>query len=92
MEVIMTDIHRLNTRLNDRRRLEADKIDTLTSQEREIITMISKGVKDKQIAEYLLVDEIELRDYLGSIYAKLEVSDRLDLVIYAFHNGLVMVS
>jgi DNA-binding NarL/FixJ family response regulator len=81
-------MHRSKHGLTEGEKLEATKIDTLTGQEREIIAMVGKGLKDKQIAEHLFMDETAVYHYLKSIFDKLEVSDRLDLVIYAYLHGL----
>jgi DNA-binding NarL/FixJ family response regulator len=88
VEVIMTEIHRSGPTLTEREKLEAIKIDRLTGEEREIIAMVGKGLKDKQIAEILLTNEIAVCHSLKSIFEKLEVADRLDLVIYSYLNGL----
>lgn len=88
MKVIMTDIHRSEPSLTEREKREASKIETLTGLEREIIALVGTGLKDKQIAEQLLTEEIAVRRHLKSIFDKLEVNDRLDLVIYAYLHGL----
>ena len=69
---------------------EAAKIETLTEREREVILLVGEGLKNKQIAERLrpIVTETTVRHHLTSIFAKLEVSDRLELVIYAYKHGL----
>ena len=67
---------------------EAAKIFTLTETEREIITLACYGFKDKQIAHQFGTSETVLRQHLTSIFAKLGVSNRLDLVLYAYAHGL----
>ena len=67
---------------------EAAKIETLTGREREVINLVGEGLKNKGIAERLCISETTVRHHLTSIFAKLEVSDRLGLVIYAFKHGL----
>jgi DNA-binding NarL/FixJ family response regulator len=91
VEVVMTNRYRSKPPLTNGEKLEAIKIDTLTGQEREIIAMVGKGLKDKQIAEYLYIDEKAVRQNLKSIFDKLEVCNRLDLVIYAYLHGLAML-
>jgi DNA-binding NarL/FixJ family response regulator len=65
------------------------KIATLTEREREVIELIAQGLKNKQIGERLFISETTVTHHLTSIFSKLEVSDRLELVIYAFANKLV---
>lgn len=67
---------------------EAAKIATLTAREREVITLIGQGLRNRQIAERLFISEVTVRHHLTSIYTKLGVSDRLELVIYAYQHGL----
>ena len=69
---------------------EMIKIGTLTEREREVISLVGEGLKNKQIAERLrpIVSETTVRHHLTSIFGKLEVSDRLELVIYALKYGL----
>lgn len=64
------------------------KIATLTEREREVITLIAQGLKNKQIADRLFISQTTVTHHLSSIYAKLGVSDRLELVVYAFANKL----
>lgn len=66
--------------------------ETITPREIEVISMIGKGLKSKVIAERLFISEATVRHHLSSIYGKLGVDDRLNLVIYAFENGLVQLN
>jgi len=68
---------------------EAAKIMTLTDRERQIITLIGEGLKNKQIAERLFISETTVRHHLTSVYGKLEITDRLELFIYAYRHGLI---
>lgn len=67
---------------------EAAKIAELTDREREVIKLIGEGLKNRQIAERMFISETTVRHHLTSVFNKLEVSDRLELVIYAYRNGL----
>ena len=65
------------------------RIDSLTRREREVVRLVAEGLKNKQIADRLSVADVTVRHHLTSIFAKLEVSDRLSLLVFAFKNGLV---
>ena len=65
------------------------RIASLTAREREIIQSLAKGLKNKQIAEQLYLSERTVQNHLASIFAKLEVSDRLELVLFAQENALI---
>lgn len=64
------------------------KISSLTDRERQVIALIGEGLKNRQIAERLFISPTTVTHHLSSIYSKLGVSDRLELVIYAFANKL----
>jgi DNA-binding NarL/FixJ family response regulator len=78
--------------LHHRQALHVDpeqvKIARLTSREREVIALIGAGLNNRQIATRLSVSETTVRHHLSAIFAKLEVRDRLQLVVYAYRYGL----
>ena len=67
---------------------EADKIAALTNREREVITLVGEGIKSKEIAGRLFISETTVRHHLTSIFDKLGVADRVELLIYAYRHGL----
>jgi DNA-binding NarL/FixJ family response regulator len=67
---------------------EAAKLALLTQREREIITLVCQGLKNKQIGERLFISEATVRNHLTSILGKLELSDRFELAIYSYRHGL----
>jgi DNA-binding NarL/FixJ family response regulator len=67
---------------------EAMKISSLTAREREVIDLIGQGLKNQVIADRLCISEATVRHHLTSIFAKLGVVGRLELVIYAYRHGL----
>jgi len=70
---------------------EAPKIASLTPREREVIALVSEGLKNKLIGERLFISETTVTHHLSSIFSKLDVSDRLELIIYAFRHGLAKI-
>lgn len=64
------------------------RISSLTDREREVINLIAQGLKNKQIADRLFISQTTVTHHLSSIYAKLGVADRLELLVYAFANKL----
>lgn len=72
---------------------ESAKIAALTEREREVISLIGEGLRNKQVAARLrpIVSETTVRHHLSSIYDKLDVADRLELVIYAYIHGLATI-
>ena len=67
---------------------DAAKISTLTAREQEIIALVGEGLRNKAIGERLYISEKTVQHYLTSIFTKLEVTDRLELMIYAYQHGL----
>lgn len=64
------------------------KIASLTDRERQVVALVAEGLKNKQIGERLSITETTVTHHLSSIFSKLQVSDRLELVIYAFSRNL----
>ncbi len=67
------------------------KANGMTDREKEVVELICKGMKNKGIAEKLFIAETTVRHHLTSVFNKLEVASRLELVIYAFKHQLVKV-
>lgn len=67
---------------------DKDRIATLTDREREVVGLVGEGLKNKQIAARLFISETTVTHHLSSVFSKLEVSDRLELIIFAFRHGL----
>jgi two-component system, NarL family, nitrate/nitrite response regulator NarL len=68
--------------------LEAIQIATLTARERQVVTLIGEGLKNQQLAARLCISEATVRHHLTSIFAKLRVTDRFELALYAYRHGL----
>lgn len=67
---------------------EAENISALTKREREVIGLVAMGLRNKQIAERLFISDVTVRHHLTSVFSKLIVSDRFELMIYAYRHGL----
>jgi two-component system nitrate/nitrite response regulator NarL len=63
----------------------------LTGREREIISLVAEGMKNKQIADRLCISDATVRHHVTSILKKLNVSDRLELLIFAYKHNLVSI-
>jgi DNA-binding NarL/FixJ family response regulator len=62
----------------------------LSPKEMAIITCITQGKRNKEIAFQLGTTEQVIKNYLRKIYDKLGVSDRLELALYCLHNKIVL--
>jgi two-component system nitrate/nitrite response regulator NarL len=61
---------------------------TLSPREREIVTMIAAGMRNKEIATRLAISEGTVKTHLHTIYRKLSVDGRVELAVYAVDHGL----
>jgi len=64
-------------------------VESITKREKEVIALIGEGLKNKDIAARLSISQATIRQHLSSIFRKLEVADRIDLVIYTYQHGLL---
>jgi DNA-binding NarL/FixJ family response regulator len=60
----------------------------LTDREREILTLIARGESNANIAKQLVISIKTVRNYVSSIYNKLQVADRAQAAIRARDAGL----
>ncbi len=67
------------------------KIETLTNREREVTRLIGEGLNSRQIAERLSISDATVHCHLTSIYSKLKVKNRIELIVYAYRNHLADV-
>jgi len=61
----------------------------LSPKEMNIISCITQGKRNKEIAFQLGTTEQVIKNYLRKIYDKLGVSDRLELALYCLHNKII---
>jgi len=66
----------------------SQRIETLTSREREIVLLVAQGNGTAAIADRMHIAEKTVRNHLASIYDKLQVTGRLELALYAAKHGL----
>jgi DNA-binding NarL/FixJ family response regulator len=66
---------------------DARLLDKLTPREREIVALVSLGLKNKAIAERLFISETTVRHHLTSIFSKLSVTSRLELMRYTYSTA-----
>jgi DNA-binding NarL/FixJ family response regulator len=62
--------------------------DTLTHREKTIISYLMLGWHNREIGAHLAISEQTVKNHLRTVYDKVGVSDRLELVLYAIHQQL----
>ena len=63
----------------------------LSNREMEVVRCVAMGLRNKEVADKLGVSDATVKNHLTSIYGKLGVSDRLELILFAIHNKLIKV-
>jgi DNA-binding NarL/FixJ family response regulator len=61
----------------------------LSPKELQIITGVTQGLRNKDIAQEVGTTEQVVKNYLRKVYDKLGVSDRLELALYCMHHRLL---
>jgi DNA-binding NarL/FixJ family response regulator len=60
----------------------------LTNREVEVLSLISRGFQNQEIAEKLHLSEGTVRNHVSTIFSKLDVPDRTQAAILAIQHGL----
>lgn len=69
-----------------------NKEDELTSRELDVLRLMSKGLRNKEIATELFITERTVKFHANSIYQKLDVNGRTEAVSRAIQRGLVTLT
>ena len=65
------------------------RLDGVTEREREVLTLIARGLSNAELAGHLGLSLATVKTHVGRLLTKLAVRDRAQLVIVAYETGLV---
>lgn len=71
---------------------DMDKLDSLSKREYEILSLLSSGYNNKQIAIKLFISEKTVKNHITNIFKKLEVEDRVQAVLFSYRNEIIVSS
>jgi len=78
-----------SSRSLSRREAKREIESLLSPRETDVVRMVAKGLRNKEIADKLTITEGTVKSYLHSIYEKLGVKGRVELTLLAQEKGLV---
>lgn len=64
----------------------------ITDREREVLTLIARGLANSEIESHLHLSRATVKTHIGRLLAKLDARDRAQLVIVGYETGLVGAS
>ncbi|CAL9557331.1 response regulator [Streptomyces sp. enrichment culture] len=73
----------------DRDPARAERLDSLTVREREVLVQVAGGHSNDEIAERLEVSPLTVKTHVNRAMSKLGARDRAQLVVIAYESGLV---
>jgi DNA-binding NarL/FixJ family response regulator len=62
---------------------------SLTTREREILTLVAQGHSNRDIADRLVISERTARTHVSNVLAKLQLSSRTQAALLAIREGLI---
>lgn len=76
---------------SEKETFDKDKLDVLSDREKDIIVCVTKGMNNKEIADYLFLSVHTVTTHRRNISGKLQIHSTAGLIIYAIANKLVNI-
>ncbi|MEV0050247.1 two component transcriptional regulator, LuxR family [Saccharopolyspora shandongensis] len=65
------------------------RLNSLTDREREVLTLVARGLSNDEIAERLVLSPATAKTHVSRIMSKLAARDRAQLVVVAYESALI---
>ncbi|MFC2004729.1 response regulator [Chloroflexota bacterium] len=66
-----------------------EEIKRLTEREIEVLHLLAKGKTNEEIADEFVIGEATVKTHVSNVLTKLDLRDRVQVVVFAYENGLV---
>ena len=68
---------------------DLELIQKLTEREIQVLTLVTKGINNREIGEQLEISEKTVKNHLSSIFKKIGINDRTLATVFAIKNNIV---
>ncbi len=82
---------RTNLSLSTTNNQEPNRLSSLTPRENEVMQLLAQGLKNREVAELLVISPSTVQTHRTHIMEKLELNNRTELVRYAMRHNLLDV-
>ena len=62
---------------------------SLTEREREVLTLVGRGLNNREICDTLIIGEATVKTHVNNILSKMRFRDRVEAALFAVQSGLV---